>query len=303
MHLHGGVVLAGRLHGRQGVAADDRHLVAGELVLAEQFAHFHLDQFEQLGVIDGVDLVQGDDDARHADLAGEQDVLARLRHGAVVGGDDEDGAVHLGGAGDHVLDVVGVAGAVDVGVVAVGRLVLDVGHGDGDGLEIVALGAALGDVLVHSAAGSSTFLPLKVVILFLNAERITRAAVSVVLPWSMWPMVPTLTCGLVREKTSLAIVPPLGFKARAPEAVREPGDNVRQTKELLLGVEPKTSTLPMWCSTIELQQPKSLLYLPFSFAARKSGFGGSSRKPHRIWRSRPRVFALRSADVHSIPTR
>jgi len=27
----------------------------------------------------------------------------------------------------------------------------------------------------------------------------------VVLPWSMWPMVPTLTCGFVRSKTSLAI--------------------------------------------------------------------------------------------------
>jgi hypothetical protein len=43
-----------------------------------------------------------------------------------------DRAVHLGGAGDHVLDVVGVAGAVDVGVVALIRLVLHVGHGDGD---------------------------------------------------------------------------------------------------------------------------------------------------------------------------
>jgi len=39
--------------------------------------------------------------------------------GAVGRGDDQDRAVHLGGAGDHVLDVVGVAGAVDVGVVAV----------------------------------------------------------------------------------------------------------------------------------------------------------------------------------------
>src|SRR5262249_37642169 len=57
-------------------------------------------------------------------------------------------AVHLGGAGDHVLDVVGVAGAVDVGVVPVGRLVLDVGHGDGHGLEVVALGPTLGDFLV-----------------------------------------------------------------------------------------------------------------------------------------------------------
>ena len=65
-------------------------------------------------------------------LAGEQDVLARLRHRAVGRGDDEDRAVHLGRAGDHVLDVVGVAGAVDVGVVAVLRLVLDVRDGDGD---------------------------------------------------------------------------------------------------------------------------------------------------------------------------
>ena len=31
------------------------------------------------------------------------------------------------------------------------------------------------------------------------------AAVSVVLPWSMWPMVPMLTCGLVRSNFFFAI--------------------------------------------------------------------------------------------------
>ena len=46
--------------------------------------------------------------------------------------DDEDGPVHLGGTGDHVLDVVRVTRAVDVGVVAGVGLVLDVGDGDGD---------------------------------------------------------------------------------------------------------------------------------------------------------------------------
>jgi hypothetical protein len=40
--------------------------------------------------------------------------------------DHQDRAVHLRGARDHVLHVVGVAGAVDVRVVTVGRLVLDV---------------------------------------------------------------------------------------------------------------------------------------------------------------------------------
>ena len=62
----------------------------------------------------------------------EQDVLARLRHRAVGRRHDQDRAVHLGGAGDHVLDVVGVAGAVDVRIVALRRLVLLVRDGDRD---------------------------------------------------------------------------------------------------------------------------------------------------------------------------
>ena len=59
-------------------------------------------------------------------------MLAGLGHRAIGRGHDQDGAVHLGGAGDHVLDVVGVPRAVDVGVVAGVGLVLDVGDGDGD---------------------------------------------------------------------------------------------------------------------------------------------------------------------------
>ena len=107
----------------------------------------------------------------HFDLAGEQDVLARLGHRAVGRGHDEDGAVHLGGAGDHVLDVVGVAGAVDVRVVALLRLVLDVLDGDGD-----AAGALFGRVV---DAGEVAVLgpPFR-------ARIFVIAAVSVVLPWS-----------------------------------------------------------------------------------------------------------------------
>src|SRR6185436_20409728 len=39
----------------------------------------------------------------------------------------------------------------------------------------------------------------------LSADTLVRAAVRVVLPWSMWPMVPTLTCGLLRSNFSLAM--------------------------------------------------------------------------------------------------
>ena len=44
----------------------------------------------------------------------------------------QDRAVHLGGTGDHVLDVVSVAGAVHVSVVTLDGLVLDVRRVDSD---------------------------------------------------------------------------------------------------------------------------------------------------------------------------
>ena len=69
---------------------------------------------------------------RHADLTGEQNVLTGLGHGTVGGGNHDDRAVHLSGTGDHVLDVVGVTGAVHVSVVTVVGFVFDVGGGNGD---------------------------------------------------------------------------------------------------------------------------------------------------------------------------
>ena len=73
-----------------------------------------------------------DHDVRHAHLAGQQNVLARLRHGTVGGRHHQDRAVHLRRAGDHVLDVIGVARAIHVRVVPLGGLVLDVRHRDRD---------------------------------------------------------------------------------------------------------------------------------------------------------------------------
>ena len=127
--------LAFQRHQRR--ALDDRNVVAGELVLRQQLAHFELDQLEQLRIVDHVDLVHEDDERRNADLAGEQDVLAGLRHRAVGGRDDQDRAVHLRRAGDHVLHVVGVAGAVDVRVVAVLGLVFDVRRRDRDAARLL----------------------------------------------------------------------------------------------------------------------------------------------------------------------
>ena len=154
-------------------ADDERDVVAREVVLGQQVADLDLDELEELLVVDHVGLVEEHDDVRHADLAGEQDVLARLGHRAVGRGHDEDRAVHLRGAGDHVLDVVGVAGAVDVRVVAVLRLVLDVRGRDRDAALLL-----LGSV-VDLGEGLRASPPI------FSARTVVMAAVSVVLPWSM----------------------------------------------------------------------------------------------------------------------
>ena len=84
-------------------------------------------------------------------------MLSGLRHGAVGSGDHQDCAVHLSGAGDHVLDIVGVARAVNVRIVTMLGLILDVSGIDcdtpcllfGSGVDLVVL------LLVREALGSA----------------------------------------------------------------------------------------------------------------------------------------------------
>ena len=59
-------------------------------------------------------------------------MLAGLRHGAVVGGNHQDRTIHLGGARDHVLDIVGMARTVHMRVMAPVGLVFDVRGRDRD---------------------------------------------------------------------------------------------------------------------------------------------------------------------------
>src|SRR3954451_15862466 len=67
--------------------------------------------------------------------------------------------------------------------------------------------------MVTVLVASRSVPPLAVSLLFLAgtlgnlvAERALSAAVSVVLPWSMCPMVPTFTWGFLRSNTPLAMV-------------------------------------------------------------------------------------------------
>src|SRR5579862_4165248 len=103
-----------------------RHIVARKLVRLQQFTHFEFNQFEQLRIIHRIALVQRNDQIRHTDLASQQHVFARLWHRTISRRDHENAAIHLRRTRDHVLDVVGVARAIDVRVVPIRRLILDV---------------------------------------------------------------------------------------------------------------------------------------------------------------------------------
>ena len=148
----------------QSGTTDDGGLVAREAVEVQQLADFHLHQLQQLLIVDLIALVQEDQHGGHVHLTGQQQVLTSLSHGAVGGSDDQDGAVHLSSAGDHVLDIVGVARAVNVGIVAVGGLVLNVSGVDGntalallgsliDGRVIGVLSAALQSQVLGDSSG------------------------------------------------------------------------------------------------------------------------------------------------------
>ncbi len=92
-----------------------------------------------------------------------------------------DRAVHLSSTGDRVFNIVGVPRAVYVrsGV----SIVFNVRSVDGDTTRFFRRVIDLSNAMAaHRRRFASTVV----------------IAASVVLPWSTWPMVPTLTCGFVR---------------------------------------------------------------------------------------------------------
>jgi predicted RNA-binding protein with RPS1 domain len=107
-------------------ALGDWNIIAWEIILRKQFADLKLNQLDQLGVIHQINLVHEHNKRRNANLTGQQNMLAGLGHWAVGSRHHQDRAIHLCRTRDHVLHIIGVAGAIDVGVVASSGLVFNV---------------------------------------------------------------------------------------------------------------------------------------------------------------------------------
>ena len=129
-HTHTIGILA--VQSGQSGTTDDGDIVAIEIIGAQKLADFHLDEVEQLGIVNKVALVEEDNQLGNTNLTGEQDVLTGLGHGTVGGGHNEDSTVHLGSTSNHVLHIVSVTRAVNVSIVTSLGLILNVSGVDGD---------------------------------------------------------------------------------------------------------------------------------------------------------------------------
>ena len=110
----------------------NRDIVAREAVLGKQFTDFHLNQLKKLRIVNLVNLIHENNDIRHANLTGKQDVFTGLRHGAVSCRNNQDCAVHLSSTGNHVLNIVSMSGAVNMSVVAIFGFIFNVSSVDCD---------------------------------------------------------------------------------------------------------------------------------------------------------------------------
>src|SRR5687767_3896904 len=89
-----------------------------------------------------------------------------------------------------------------------------------------------------SGALSISSKGVKVTVGSFSARHFVIAAVSVVLPWSMCPIVPMLRCGFVRSNFCLAIEVPLAPYERGPLLTADPSHDLTRDRlrDLLIRV-------------------------------------------------------------------
>ena len=123
---------AGILQSLERGTSDNRDVIAGEFILAQQLSDFHFNQVKQFFVLNHVAFVHEYNDIRNAYLSGKQNMLSCLSHRAVCCCYYQNSTVHLSCACDHVLYIVSMARAVNVRIVSCRCFILNVRCGNCD---------------------------------------------------------------------------------------------------------------------------------------------------------------------------
>ena len=175
-------------------------------------------------------------------------MFTRLRHRAVRRRHNQDRPIHLRRACDHVLHIIRVTRAIHMRVMTVRRLVFNMGRISGAAHASLPRSLSLA---INTAPPSA-------------AKTFVIAAVNVVLPWSICPMVPMLMCGLFRSNLAFAtFVLPL-FVPSGKTRIGQTTAAVRQIRNRRFapdntgagdGNRTHTTSLEGWGSTFELHPP------------------------------------------------
>ena len=110
----------------------------------ENISDIHLNKVKKLCVVNVVALVDKYNHCGNAYLVSKKDMLLGLSHRTVSTCNNQDCAIHLSSAGNHVLDIVSVAGAVNVSIVTCVRFILNV-----SGIDCNAALSLLGSLVDH----------------------------------------------------------------------------------------------------------------------------------------------------------
>lgn len=90
----------------------------------QELLKFNLNEIDHLSFLDQIHLVEIDKNVLDSDLSAEQHMLVGHRHGSIDSRDDQDTSIHLGGSGDHILDIIDVSRTIDMSIVSCIGLIL-----------------------------------------------------------------------------------------------------------------------------------------------------------------------------------
>ena len=82
----------------------------------EQLLKLIFNEIDHFSVLDHIHLVEEDDDLIDTNLSTKEYMFLGLGHGAISSSNNQNTSIHLGSTSNHVLNIIDVTGAVNMGL-------------------------------------------------------------------------------------------------------------------------------------------------------------------------------------------